>query len=135
MDQVRWRKPINYLMAVFIVFGILSYFPDLSNAVKGFLLIPALVSLGYLFECGASYNTLQSPSQRVIKLRSLLFPLGAMIFILISGVWENKPFLEAIAEPIFWMALPLILILWLVGSALYRYLRIQPHEKERLLEI
>lgn len=128
MDQVRWRKPINYLMAVFIVFGILSYFPGLSNAVKGFLLIPALVSLGYLFECGASYNTLQSPNQRVIKLRSLLFPLGAMIFILISGAWDNRPFLEAISEPVLWVALPLTLSLWLAGSTLFRYLNLNPQE-------
>lgn len=118
MDRVKWRKPINCLMVLFIVFCILSYIPGLSNPIKLFLLIPALVSLGYFIEYGFPHS-LQPP---LVRLQSLLYPGFVIIFILFTGAWENKPFFEAISDPMFWIACSLTLILWMVGSTVYRYL-------------
>jgi len=127
MDRTKWRKRINYLMGIFIIFGILSYIPVLPDSIKAILLLSTLVGAGYFFEWGSSYSQ-QLIDRPLVRLRSLLFPLGAMIFILISGAWENRPFLEAISEPVLWVALPLTLSLWLAGSTLFRYLNLNPQE-------
>ena len=112
-------------MAVFIVFYILSYIPTLSNPIKVLLLIPAVVSLSYFIEWGSSHS-LQPP---LVRLRSLLFPVGAMIFIMLSGAWENRPFLEAISDPMFWIAFSFTIVLWMVGSTVYRYLHMEIAEE------
>lgn len=127
MDQVKWRRPINYIMFVFFVLAVLSYIPGIPTLVKPFLLIPAIISLGYFFEYGFP-NSSQLPSKSLVRPRNLLFPLGAMIFILVSGAWENKPFLVAITEPILWVGIPFVLTLWLVGSTLYRYFHLSLQE-------
>lgn len=126
MDRTKWRKRINYLMAVFIVFYILSYIPGLSNPIKLFLLIPTLVSVGYIIEYGFPHS-LQPP---LVRLKSLLFPVGAITLLLLFNQWDYKSPLEAIVDPMFWIACSLTLFLWMIGSTLYRYLHMTyPEER------
>jgi hypothetical protein len=122
VDRVKWRKPINRLMAIFVVFVIVSFIPDIADPVK-LLLLPAVVGLGYFIEWGFMHNHLQA-GQSIVSLRSLLFPVGTTIFLLITGGWDNRPILEVITEPMFWVSFSVYLTLWLFGSSVYRYLHL-----------
>lgn len=107
-------------MVIFLVFAIVSFIPGLAGPVK-LLLLPTIVGLGYLFEWEFMHNHLQA-NQPLVRPRSLLFPIGATIFALIFDAWDNRSFFEAIAEPMFWVALFVFYFLWILGSTVYRYL-------------
>ncbi|MFW9807051.1 MAG: hypothetical protein ACFFFK_10025 [Candidatus Thorarchaeota archaeon] len=120
MDRVKWRKPINRLMAIFFVFAIVSFIPGLADPVK-LLLLPAIVGLGYFFESEFVHNHLQA-NQPLVRPRSLLIPIGATIFALLFDAWDNRSFFEVTAEPMFWVAMSIFYFLWILGSTVYRYL-------------
>ena len=115
-------------MAIFILFAIVSFIPDIADPVK-LLLLPAVVGLGYFIEWGFTHNHLQA-SQSIVSLRSLLFPIGTTIFVLISGGWDNRPIVEVITEPMFWVSFAVFLTLWIFGSTLFRYLNLNPQPLE-----
>lgn len=130
MNLRKWRRPINFLMiTVLIVSGILIFlmFTVEFSYPAIFLLIPVSLSGGFLFEDYSS-RIIRPPIQSLIRLRSLLFPVGGTILFLITEAMQDEPVLTMLSQPMFWVYWSSMIISWLIGTTLFRHLHMSSQE-------
>ncbi len=121
---MKWKKPITNLMVVIVVvFGTLAFIPGLPSIVTLFVVFLMPLGVGYLLETNICSN--QSPIRSLLRLQSLLYPIGMTILALIVVIMTNDPDLIPYSQPMFWPIWSLFIFIWLGGSILYRYLHME----------
>jgi UDP-N-acetylmuramyl pentapeptide phosphotransferase/UDP-N-acetylglucosamine-1-phosphate transferase len=125
MNRREWKKPINILMLVMMVVSAIPLLvvQNLSSTLFFFLSIPFSLSMGYISEHDNS-RPLRPPTKVLVRFQSLLFPVGGVLLFLIIDAHQGEPVLSLVSDSMFWIFWISVSISWLVGSTLFRYLRI-----------
>jgi hypothetical protein len=126
MHRKESTKSINILMIVLFAaclgLMIASYF---SPSLFILLFIPLSLSIGYLSEHGAS-----KPYKSLIRPQSLLPLVGIIVFFLIADALQGVPVLAMLSQLVFWIFWSSMIVSWLIGSMLFRYLRMPLQKRE-----
>ena len=126
LNARKWRRPINYLMlGIYITFFIIGFIPGLFTSWFLVLFLPWSFCLGYTFEFLLA-DTKQPQDISLINLRSLYFPVGFTIILVVIDIVQSD--FAIYLDPWFWIAWAIFVAIWLIGAFLYRYFNMNIEE-------